>query len=234
MLNPFYHQCEKNKITFTREQGSNFAKLIADDYNPLHDADAKKFCVPGDLLFSLVLKKYGISQKMHFTFSGMVNENVALDFPEAADEFDITDGDKVYLSVKRSGETSDCPALTQSLTKNYVEFSGTTFPHVIIPIMGEQDVMINPSRPMVIYESMSIDLQRLDIESPELEFADPVFELNGKRGKIILRFNILEQGVVVGTGVKNMLVSGIREYCQDTVDDLINFYNQRKTDLKPE
>ena len=234
MLSPFYHQCKNNKITFTREQGSNFAKLIADDYNPLHDAGAKKFCVPGELLFSLVLQKYGISQKMHFTFSGMVTENVELEFPEAADEFDITDGDKVYLSVKRSGEVSTCPDLTESLTKNYVEFSGTTFPHVIIPIMGEQDVMINPARPMVIYESMSIDLQRLDISSPELAFSEPVFELNGKRGKIILRFNILDQGVVVGTGVKNMLVSGIRGYCQETVDDLINFYNQRKTDLKPE
>ena len=30
-----------------------------------------------------------------------------------------------------------------------------------------------------------------------------------------------------------MLVSGIRDYCQNTVDDLIDHYNQRKTQLKP-
>ncbi|SFB81193.1 DUF3581 family protein [Pseudoalteromonas denitrificans] len=235
MLSPFYQEFA-DKVSFTREQGSNFAKLMADDFNPLHDADAKKFCVPGDLLFSLVLKKYGISKKMHFTFSGMVNENVELILPDVAhdaEKFDITDGEKVYLSVLRSGESSICPALTKSLTKNYVEFSGTTFPHVIIPLMGKQEVMINPTRPMVIYESMSIDLERLDLVSPELEFSEPEFELNGKRGKITLRFNLLENGKLVGTGVKNMLVSGIREYCQTTVDELITFYNQRKTDLKP-
>ena len=47
-----------------------------DDYNPLHDKDAKKFCAPGDLLFSLVLDRYGISERMEFTFAGMVDENV--------------------------------------------------------------------------------------------------------------------------------------------------------------
>ncbi|MDP5214008.1 DUF3581 family protein [Pseudoalteromonas tunicata] len=232
MLSSFYHQTD-DRISFTREQGSRFAKLIADDFNPLHDVDAKKFCVPGDLLFSLILNKFGISEKMHFTFCGMVDETVELILPQGADKFDLTDGEKVYLSVERSGATSTCQTLTDSLIKNYVEFSGTTFPHVIIPLMGKQAVMINPSRPMVIYESMSIDLKHLDIQAPELEFAEPEFELNGKRGKIILRFNLMENGLLVGTGEKHMLVSGIREYCQATVDDLIAFYNERKETLKP-
>lgn len=232
MLSSFYQQ-NGDKVTISREQGSRFAKLIADDFNPLHDADAKKFCVPGDLLFSLVLSKYGISKKMHFTFAGMVDENVTLTLPEAAEDFDLTDGDKVYLSVKREGDVSSCPQLTENLIKNYVEFSGTTFPHVIIPLMGEQDVMINPSRPMVIYESMSVDFDELAIESLGLEFAEPRFELNGKRGKITLPFVFKDGDKVIGRGEKNMLVSGIRDYCQATVDDLIAFYNQRKEVLKP-
>ncbi|OUL57798.1 DUF3581 family protein [Pseudoalteromonas ulvae] len=232
MLSSYYQQ-SGDRITISREQGSSFAKRVADDFNPLHDVDAKKFCVPGDLLFSLILNKFGISEKMHFTFCGMVDETVELIMPQGADKFDLTDGEKVYLSVERSGETSTCSTLTDSLIKNYVEFSGTTFPHVIIPLMGKQDVMINPSRPMVIYESMSIDLNHLNIKAPTLEFADPQFELNGKRGKILLRFNLLENGELVGTGEKRMLVSGIREYCQATVDDLISFYNQRKETLKP-
>lgn len=232
MLNSFYQQTS-DKVTFTREQGSRFAKLIADDFNPLHDVDAKKFCVPGDLLFSLVLSKYGISKKMHFTFSGMVDETVELTLPEGSEAFDLTDGEKVYLSVSREGDTSTCPNLTNDLIKKYVEFSGTTFPHVIIPLMGEQDVMINPARPMVIYESMSIDFNELNIASLSLEFAEPKFELNGKRGKITLPFLFKDGDKVVGKGEKNMLVSGIREYCQQTVDDLISFYNQRKEDLKP-
>jgi len=232
MLSPYYQQ-HADYVSISREQGCRFAKLVADDFNPLHDKDAKKFCVPGDLLFSLVLNRYGISEKMEFTFAGMVDENSKLTFPEGADEFAITDGEKVMLKVKREGAVSQCPELTNSLIKNYVEFSGTTFPHVIIPLMGEQDVMINPARPMVIYESMLINLDRLDISAPELEFAEPDFEFTGKRGKITLRFNLLENGEKVGAGEKHMLVSGIRDYCQTTVDDLISFYNHRKESLKP-
>ncbi|MBH0059777.1 MULTISPECIES: DUF3581 domain-containing protein [unclassified Pseudoalteromonas] len=232
MLSPFFQQ-HADYVSISREQGCRFAKCVADDYNPLHDKDAKKFCAPGDLLFSLVLDRYGISEQMEFTFAGMVDENTKLNFPEGADEFDVTNGEKVILKVKRSGKTSQCPALTNSLIKNYVEFSGTTFPHVIIPLMGKQEVMINPARPMVIYESMLINLDNLNITEPELEFAEPSFEYAGKRGKITLRFNLLENGVKVGSGEKHMVVSGIREYCQATVDDLIAFYNERKATLKP-
>ncbi|WP_372810713.1 DUF3581 domain-containing protein [Pseudoalteromonas nigrifaciens] len=232
MLSPFYQQ-HADYVSISREQGCRFAKCIADDYNPLHDKDAKKFCAPGDLLFSLVLDLYGISERMEFTFAGMVDENTKLSFPAEADEFDVTNGDKVILKVKREGKTSKCPALTNSLIKNYVEFSGAAFPHVIIPLMGKQEVMINPARPMIIYESMIINLDTVEISAPTLEFAEPSFEYAGKRGKITLRFNLLENGKKVGFGEKHMVVSGIREYCQATVDDLIAFYNERKANLKP-
>ncbi|TMN45619.1 DUF3581 family protein [Pseudoalteromonas sp. S2755] len=232
MLEPYYQQ-QANEITITREQGSLFAKGVADDYNPLHDIDAKKFCVPGDLLFSLVLKHYGLSENMEFSFVGMVDETTTLILPEGAAQFDITANDKVMLSVSRTGETSNCPTLINSLTRNYVEFSGTTFPHVIIPLMGEQEVMINPARPMVIYESMSIHMDDISVTEVALEAATPEFSYEGKRGKINLRFNLLSNGTKVGYGEKHMLVSGIREYCQQTVDDLIAYYNDRKVALKP-
>ncbi|WP_368485026.1 DUF3581 domain-containing protein [Pseudoalteromonas sp. SD03] len=233
MLSPYYQQ-HADYVSISREQGCRFAKCVADDYNPLHDKDAKKFCAPGDLLFSLVLDRYGISERMEFTFAGMVDENTKLNFPEQpGEEFDVNHGEKVILKVKRDGKTSKCPTLTNSLIKNYVEFSGAAFPHVIIPLMGKQEVMINPARPMIIYESMIINLNNIDIKSPTLEFAEPSFEYAGKRGKITLRFNLLENGEKVGFGEKHMVVSGIREYCQSTVDDLIAFYNERKAILKP-
>jgi hypothetical protein len=232
MLSPFYQQ-HADYVSISREQGCRFAKCVADDFNPLHDKDAKKFCAPGDLLFSLVLDRYGISEHMEFTFSGMVDENTQLHFPQGSAEFDITNGEKVILKVKRAGKTSQCATLTNSLIKNYVEFSGTTFPHIIIPLMGKQDVMINPARPMVIYESMLIDLNTVDVSELALEYAEPSFEYAGKRGKITLRFDLVENGIKVGSGEKHMVVSGIREYCQAMVDDLITFYNERKANLKP-
>jgi len=230
MLSRFYQE-QGEHVVITREQGSLFAKQVADDFNPLHDVDAKKFCVPGDLLFSLVLARYGVSENMNFSFVGMVDESSLLSFPQGSDAFDITSNNKVMMSVKREGEANLCPALIDSLTKNYVEFSGTAFPHVIIPLMAEQGVMINPARPMVIYESMAIHLDDKSISQVELAADTPGFSYEGKRGKIILRFKLLSNGQQVGRGEKHMLVSGIREYCQDMVDDLITYYNNRKATL---
>ncbi len=79
-----YFSEPNGRICFTREQGSNFAKQMANDFNPLHDADAKRFCIPGDLLFAIMLAKYGISQHMEFVFSGMVVAGVELVLPEPA------------------------------------------------------------------------------------------------------------------------------------------------------
>ena len=52
MLLEKYVQGNGEYFSFTRKQASDFAKQVASDFNPIHDEDAKRFCVPGDLLFS--------------------------------------------------------------------------------------------------------------------------------------------------------------------------------------
>ena len=52
-----YFSTEDNQFQFTREQASHFAKKVAADFNPIHDEDNKRFCVPGDLLFAVLLQK---------------------------------------------------------------------------------------------------------------------------------------------------------------------------------
>lgn len=215
-------------MSFTREQGSGFAKTLADDYNPLHNVDAKRFCVPGDLLFSLVLDKYGVSEKMSFSFVGMVTESVELALPSDAEELNFSDGDKSFLSVSRSGQNLQTPELIENLIRGYVAFSGTAFPHAIVPLMAEKGVMINPARPMVMYQSMSIELDRLDLSAPTLVASNPEFIFEGKRGSITLRFNLIENDEVVGRGEKHMLVSGIQSYDADAIERLITDYSNSK------
>ena len=217
------------RICFTREQGSDFAKQMAHDFNPLHDADAKRFCIPGDLLFAVVLARYGISQHMEFIFSGMVSAGVELVLPEPSGELHINDMDgREYLRVKRAGETANAESLIQNLTQSYVEFSGQTFPHILVPLLAEQQVMISPDRPMVIYQSMTIDLDRLDIANPLLKGDYNKLEINGKRGSVELAFHLEDGGEVVGRGKKHMLLSGLREYDEDVVASAITIYNDSK------
>ncbi|MEX2365607.1 MAG: DUF3581 family protein, partial [Pseudohongiellaceae bacterium] len=71
-LDAFHTQHTDNTISISAEQGSAFAKEIAGDFNPIHNIGAKRFVVPGDLLFALVLNRYGLSKSMSVRFSGMV------------------------------------------------------------------------------------------------------------------------------------------------------------------
>jgi hypothetical protein len=94
--------------------------------------------------------------------------------------------------------------------------------------------MINPDRPMVMYESMTIDLDRLDIESPQLVVDHNELVIAGKRGEIQLAFNFVESGQVVGRGVKRMIASGLREYDSAAMDEIVARLNQRKLDFLPQ
>lgn len=225
-----YCSIEKDDISFTRQQGSDFAKQVADDFNPLHNINAKRFCVPGDLLFSIIVAKAGLHKKMRFNFSGMVSDNITLTFPNKIEgSYNVVDSnDKTYLTVEASDDKTHCPLLINALTKAYVDFSGHTFPDILVKLMTENGVMINPARPMVMYQSMEIVLNQLDITTLSLKLAQTSLKIESKRGDAWLEFDLISDGNVVGHGKKHMLLSGLREYCQDSVDAMINQYKDSK------
>lgn len=224
-----YYTASNGNISFTREQGSNFAKRVADDFNPIHDPDARRFCIPGDLLFSIILAKYGLSRHMEFLFTGMVVDGIDLVLPEASAELAINDAKgKQCLVIRRNGDNTRDASLIDNLTRGYVEFSGHTFPHILVPLLAEQNVMINPERPVVMYESMSIDLDRLDIQAPTLEVDHNELAITGKRGEVQLAFNLMESGKIVGRGKKRIILSGLREYDKLAMENTVASLKQRK------
>ena len=234
MLIDQYYSDTDGKVTFTRLQASDFAKYIADDFNPLHNIDAKRFCVPGDLLFSLVLAKYGCSKHMSFTFSGMVTNEVALNMPANSPMLSIKgDNDKEYLSIEHSGNNSENSELIDNLTRSYVTFSGHTFPHILVPLMEAKEMMINTARPMVMYQSMMIDLDRLDLTNIELKLdkEKTLFDVDGKRGNVCLAFNLIADQQIIGRGEKHMVLSGLRPFEKSVIDTLIADYAQWKKDF---
>ncbi|KJY75969.1 DUF3581 domain-containing protein [Vibrio sp. SCSIO 43132] len=225
-----YFSIEDNQFQFTRQQASHFAKKVAGDYNPIHDEDNKRFCVPGDLLFAVLLNQEGVSQKMRFDFSGMVSEGIALSVEEKGDtESALVDANgKEYLHMHHEGEVSKDAKFIEHLTKSYVQFSGMNFPHIMVPLMEDKQMMINCQRPLVMYESMEVEFDRLDLSEPSVEFAGATFEIEGKRGQVTLNFSFTDNGEVVGKGVKRMVASGLRPYEKEAVDDLVERFNARK------
>ncbi|RTR40183.1 DUF3581 family protein [Shewanella canadensis] len=229
-LTPYYKK-ENQSVSILPSQASDFAKIVAQDFNPIHDEGAKRFCVPGDLLFSLVLGEYGLSQKMSFTFAGMVGDGVKLEFPESVGEsFDVHDDkEKHYLSVERQGDVRNCEAQIESFIRSYVAFSGLNFIHVLVPMMKQHQVMINPARPLVIYESMSFDLNTLDFTKVTLSLVEQELIVDGKRGNVTLKFELHSGDTLVGTGVKTLVMSGLRPYEADKVQGMCDTYEGRRT-----
>ena len=225
-----FHQTNNNTITISAEQGSRFAKEVSDDFNPLHNPDNKRFVVPGDLLFALTLSRLGLSQKMQFNYTGMVGKDAELIFPdEHAPAMSITDSaGKTYLNISSEGDITENASLIEAFTKAYVAFSGHSFPHILVPLMKANNVMINPARPMVMYESMAFEFNNLNLDQPNLKFVDSQLDVDGKRGRVQLEFDILDHQLQVGHGIKTMVLSGLRAYEQQAVDGLIALYQESK------
>lgn len=221
-LNEF-HSTDSDRVCITAEQASRFAREIAGDFNPIHDPCARRFCVPGDLLFALVLSRYGLSQRMTFRFCGMVGDRVMLCFSEDADgTVDVVDeAGKRYLSVQREGWTIRDPATVETFTRRYVAFSGRNFPHYLKPLLEDKGVMFNPRRPLVIYDSMGFSLEDHDPCNLDLDFAGASLDVKGKRGEALLEFGMSCNGQPVGTGSKKLVISGLEAYDADKMETFV-------------
>ncbi|HSG60879.1 MAG TPA: DUF3581 family protein [Pseudomonadales bacterium] len=232
MLDQFYRRDSAGNIVFSRVNGSDFAKNVANDFNPLHDVDAKRFAVPGDLLFAVLLQSMGLYQQLALKFTAMVTEDVALVVPDKAPGVIADASGKVFVEVTAEGDQQAFDAGVEQLVRAYVAYSGTAFPHVLVPLMKHANVMINPARPMVMYESMQIVLDRVSLQAPRLETnADKTtITSHGKRGEVVLAFDIVDGDDVVGCGEKHMLLSGLRDYDDGEMDAVVASYAQWKAD----
>lgn len=228
LLAPYYNETD-GLLSVSRQQGSDFAKALANDFNPLHDVDARRFVVPGDLLFSLILQKMGISAKMRFEFVGMMSADSEFSIvEEGANGLNINVGEKLCTKIQRSGEVLSDAALIEAISLEYVKFSGKTFPAILLPLMQQENVMINPSRPMVMYQSMVIELNETAFSNPTIELAKQEINVDGKRGDVAIHFNILADGKVVGCGEKHFLLSGLRPFETDAMGTLVKDYEATK------
>lgn len=228
-LSPYYSK-QNQDVTITAQQASDFAKQVAEDFNPIHDVGAKRFCVPGDLLFSIVLSEFGLSQNMQFQFAGMVGDGVTLQLPETPDDkFTISDAKgKEYLHVSRQGELCQCDKQAAAFIKSYVAFSGLNFIHVLIPMMKQYGMMINPDRPLVIYESMAFHLDHFDFDTVSLHLIEQQMVVSGKRGDVTLAFELRHQDQLIGTGKKTLVLSGLRPYEEEKAQQMCDYYESRK------
>ncbi|MAZ05112.1 MAG: hypothetical protein CME81_01700 [Halomonas sp.] len=224
-----FHSVQDGQVIISALQASQFAKEIAGDFNPIHDPDARRFCVPGDLLFAIVLARFGLSENMSFRFRSLLGEGVPLRFVETENAIEVCDdAEKVYIEVARSGARTQDKQLIEDITRAYVAASGKNFPHTLKPLMESNGVMFNPDRPMVMYESMSLALDSLDLPSPGLKLHQATLDAAGKRGNVLLEYQLTADGKTVGEVTKRLVLSGLRPYCADAMAGVIEEFYRLK------
>lgn len=244
-----YFKEEGPSVYFEESMASEFAKGIAGDFNPIHDEGSKRFCVPGDLLFSVLLHRYGAAQKTRVQFSGMLDGNTRISLPaKGGTELQIVDArERPLLSLFQQGRGFLDKHFISELCEQYVKFSGQTFPGVLVPLMKASGFMINPDRPLVIYKDMAIDLDEsavelfLPVETGDcIELAAPLegrislmlcdsdISVDGRKGLVRLVFGIDVDGQRIGSGEKNMVLSGLREFDDSAMQAVVDQYNARR------
>jgi hypothetical protein len=226
LLHEFYDEVN-GQVRISAAQGSRFAKGVAGDFNPIHDENARRFCVPGDLLFAITLQRIGLYQHMTFRFHLMIGDGVLLTFASPSDGvIEVKDEQgRVCLSGTFRGDKTDDPRLIEPFMKNYVAFSGSNFPYFMKPLMEESGVMFHPQRPLVIYESMAFDLARLPDETTELSYERGIMDVNSKRADLHLKFRMHSNGETVGAGSKKLVVSGLRPYDPVIMDGVVDQFH---------
>lgn len=226
-----YVTANQGGMQFSHAQANNFAKGIAGDFNPIHDVGAKRFCVPGDLLFAALLNRYGVYDQLRVDLMALVNADVVVELPKSLSAHNaICDAQgRHLLSFDVAGDATNDDTFVSSLVEQYVRFSGKTFPDILVELMRDNDVMINPARPLVIYKDMSLQLDALSGDNLTLELDKATLESEGKKGKACLQFIIKSNGGVIGRGEKNMLLSGLREFDEAAMSDVVAQYSEWKT-----
>ena len=226
-----YFNIDGSTLSFEPAAASAFAKQIAGDFNPLHNPDNKRFCVPGDLLFSVLLNQYGVYDNVAVEFLGMLDGKSTVTLPsEMGDAQRFSDSrDREVLIATCTGNKTDDVDFISELTEQYVRFSGKTFPDVLEPLMREHDVMIHPTRPLVIYQSMRLSMSALSGSQLSVEMDSANLSVAGKKGTVELAFTLKAGDKPIGTGAKSMVLGGLRAYDAQAMQGVVVDYNALKT-----
>ncbi|MDA8963362.1 DUF3581 family protein, partial [Pseudomonadales bacterium] len=66
----------------------------------------------------------------------------------------------------------------------------------------------------------SFELDDVHAENISLRLDSSILDVQGKRGNGVFSFSLISNDKVVGTGQKNLILSGLREYDQNAITEL--------------
>lgn len=194
---------------------SAYARNVAKDFNPIHSHLAKKYCVPGDLIFALITEMHGAHNYMRVDFLNRVGAECKLFFDTKRIALALLDVDKkLYAELATAGDKSVCPKRLKTVSNVVVSCTSGYFPYKLIDNLREENVMLSIRRSMVMLKSIEVELRNIHSASSLVaKYQSSGLELSGKRGEVKVYFQLFDDdGISVGFVTKTVLIIGIEKF----------------------
>ena len=176
--------------------------------------------MPGDLVFSEAIRRYGLHQSMEFNFLEMLSADSPIRYSNERSksyQYVSNRNEKKVMDIHIEGSQIENNSLADEFTQAYVRFSALSFPTILVPLMKKHHVMINVDRPLIVYKSMSFNIFQTGFDHINIELIESTLEVDGKRGNACFIFSMSSNGSVIGKGMKKLILSGLREFNEEKI-----------------
>lgn len=223
--------CADGKYLVSEKDGSNFAKEVCLDYNPIHDEGNLDFAVPGDLLLSLFVWQNGLPCDGSVAFKKPVKGDLELKIDLDGISNSGTDEELVILKNLSSIYLTSIKFYKDFMAE-YCLLSGSLFPEKLGEVFSDSGLMPGVEKPLVMYSGVDFDLNMDKFSLYDCDLSLNLGEINYK----VLRKNMMKIGVGVdvliddenvGSLTKNLVCFETVPFSEAGLSELVTRYSQK-------
>ncbi|MBK6511568.1 MAG: DUF3581 family protein, partial [Haliea sp.] len=154
IIDQFYSEPNRRVFLTARAEGGNFAEQMANDFNPLHDADAKRSASPATCCLPSSLQiTASASTAVHFP-NGNCRRGTGITGALGWVTHPTIPTGAVSTGQTRGRPDAHADSLIRNLTQATINFLARPSPQILVPLLAEQRVTIHRAARGEFTESM--------------------------------------------------------------------------------
>lgn len=208
-------QLDDSLFKFNAVACDAYARNVVKDFNPIHNHLAKNYCVPGDLIFALMVERGGVHGSMRMDFLNRVGKDSEYIFVSGKAGMALLDrGNKVQAQLIGSGDASVCVKCISAVSDAVLSCTSSYFPYKMMRSLRAENLMLSGCRSLVILKSIEVNVSDLHFASDlTAVFCSSSLRHSGRRGTIDAHFQLVGgNGQVLGQVIKTALIIGIERF----------------------
>ena len=216
-----YYSTTGDRLIFDEVKASMFAKVFANDHNPIHDCNNDDFCIPGDLVLAVCHDLYGMGMLSQIKFHSPIHRSVALFLKDVGDNkyLCVDDNGNRLFSFSRGKPLLDYEEALGIILKT-TSLTETLFEDAIYPQLKALNLMINPNKPSVLLTSTIISKYNQSESFSAIGSVESRAKGNVKRAQVVATYELYTSNdMVIGNVEKSLFISGLQDFCEPTMSN---------------